>query len=400
MPGAGAWAQWSGAALVAVAAVVAATRGQALPALVALAIVPSLPVADALPSPWPGAGLVLTLLLVGARAGVLLWRAGRDIPQSLTRWSIKEAVDTLPVAVLCADRRGRVQLVSSRMAELMRALLGTTTRNSDFLWDRLATGRVAAEIRTDSAGDTLTCRLPDGHVWLFARSALPVAHGRYHQIVATDVTQESELTALLQARQDELREQEGALRDQLATVAEVCRHDEILRATARVHDVLSGRLTLLLRRLESDPSDLSGVADVLESLRADLRTPGPDRDAPTEFASLARTYATIGVRIDAPDGLPDRGPDAELAIDVLREATANAVRHGRATAVVMRCRREPHRTTLAITHDGALAGGASPEGGGIAGMRQRVLRRGGTLRVDTRPRFTVTVELPKGEACA
>ena len=85
-----------------------------------------------------------------------------------------------------------------------------------------------------------------------------------------------------------------------------------------------------------------------------------------------------------------------------REALFNSFKHGDPRSVVVELSYEPRRVVLDVTDDGrgadpeALTAAAADGHWGIAGMRERAQRAGGTLSVATAPGggMRVTATLP------
>jgi signal transduction histidine kinase len=93
--------------------------------------------------------------------------------------------------------------------------------------------------------------------------------------------------------------------------------------------------------------------------------------------------------------------DTALALaQILQEATANAVMHGYANEVCADITDDGRCTAMRVTDNSTLPLYEITEGSGIAGMRLRAEKLGGSLSIDTSPRFTLTVNIPKkqGEA--
>lgn len=80
---------------------------------------------------------------------------------------------------------------------------------------------------------------------------------------------------------------------------------------------------------------------------------------------------------------------------VVREATSNAVRHGKATAVVIRVHVAPGSLRVVVADDGkGFDVGAARTGGfGLRSMRERVEKLGGTLAVRSEPGSGTEVEV-------
>ncbi|MFE2347189.1 sensor histidine kinase [Kitasatospora cineracea] len=106
----------------------------------------------------------------------------------------------------------------------------------------------------------------------------------------------------------------------------------------------------------------------------------------------ARTALPLRIRCALPGPLPQ--PVRTAAYFVVSECVTNAAKHSGAAAVEVRVEAVGARLTVEVGDDGA--GGADPDGGGLAGLRARVAALDGTLRVHS-PRggpTLVTAELP------
>src|SRR3546814_3001077 len=101
-------------------------------------------------------------------------------------------------------------------------------------------------------------------------------------------------------------------------------------------------------------------------------------DLAAELASARLMLESSGVHLDY--GAPPTGlsPDIERGLAlVLREAVTNIARHAHAGAAQIIFAREGDRLEVAVVDDGV--GGVGIDGNGLAGMRERGARMGGTV---------------------
>ena len=79
------------------------------------------------------------------------------------------------------------------------------------------------------------------------------------------------------------------------------------------------------------------------------------------------------------------------------ESLTNAIKHARATAVVVSASRQNGHLVVSVADDG-IGGAHSEAGSGLSGLRDRVAAHGGRLRIDSQPDVgtTITAELPCG----
>jgi signal transduction histidine kinase len=134
--------------------------------------------------------------------------------------------------------------------------------------------------------------------------------------------------------------------------------------------------------------------DALRELRGlifELRPPSLEEEG---LAATLRKHVEVLERIHDRDielritGTARPAPEAEgEVLRIAQEALNNAVRHARAERIELRLQASDGRLTLTVADDGvgfdpALRGGG---GFGLPGMRERVERLGGTLRVESAP---------------
>jgi signal transduction histidine kinase len=140
---------------------------------------------------------------------------------------------------------------------------------------------------------------------------------------------------------------------------------------------------------------LTGYTDTLDEVIRKIRTSIFGLQQPSQVpASLHARLIEIteehapqlgfaaGIRLS---GTLDPGPDEALAHDILavtREALSNCARHARATAVSISLALQDGLITLDITDDGRGLG-APARSSGLASMRRRAERNGGTLELTT-----------------
>jgi two-component system, NarL family, sensor histidine kinase DesK len=187
---------------------------------------------------------------------------------------------------------------------------------------------------------------------------------------------------IVEDRTDERRQHQ----DQLALMAE---RDRVARD---VHDVLGHSLTVvtvkaeLAQRLVSvDPAraqaELAEIQVLTRQALAEIRSTVAGLRIvrlTNELESAATALAGAGIAAHLPDdaGVVDPRHRPVLAW-ALRESVTNVVRHSHANT----CRVEVGANWLTVADDGRGLDG-QPEGGGLRGLRDRVMAAGGTVAVE------------------
>jgi signal transduction histidine kinase len=203
--------------------------------------------------------------------------------------------------------------------------------------------------------------------------------------------------------------------DQLA-LAQVEDHDRI---AGDLHDHVIKELFALGLALQghaarADPATaarINGYVDALDEIIKKIRTSifglhqrhRAPAGLPARLMGLIEEHTpqlgfTAGLRFAGP---LDPGPDEALAHDILavtREALSNCARHADATAVSISLTRQDGLITLGITDNGRGLG-TPARSSGLASMRRRATRHGGTflltIPADGGTRLTWTASVPE-----
>ncbi len=203
-------------------------------------------------------------------------------------------------------------------------------------------------------------------------------------------------------------------RERLAEHAAAAERERIAR---ELHDVVAHSLSVVIAQAdggryaqEPDAADAALrtiSATAREALREMRHALGPVGDAPlqpqpgaAELPGLVARTRAAGLPVElAEEGSPrPLAPAAGLTVyRVAQEALTNVLKHAGpgATATVL-LRWEPERVTLVVRDDGTGAAPGDGRGRGLAGMRERVEPRGGTLVAGPRPEggFEVRAAIP------
>ena len=320
------------------------------------------------------------------------------------RRAIKESVDNLPSGICFADGNGVIVLCNRQMHRLCHALMHRDLQCLDEL-------RAALKAPADGVApvDTGTCSLqfPDGAVWSFRESEITDAAGkRYTQVQALDVTALYEKRVELETENAALQETNGRAKRLYAELDRTVREEETFAMKMRVHDDM-GLCLLTARRALEENAPLSELRETgkvwLRVLNRTLANGGAAEEQPEQPSTgaaldeLLSSAEGIGVRIRLEGELPKDSAGAYLLITAMRECATNAVRHAGGSEMTVHIWSDGRGVTARITNNGAPPAGEITEGGGLSGLRRRVEHAGGTMRVESRPVFALTITLPEEE---
>lgn len=342
--------------------------------------------------PFFPAFLAAATALVGVlMPGIVRWQRTHISPMSM-----KESADSLPLG-LCYSRPGGLpKLTNARMEALCRGCTGAPLLNADAFWEALRAGYLAPGAVSIQAGEQPIVQLPEG-VYSFRRCTLTSEGLPLNELIAVDVTREHLLSTQLQAKQTGAARANRRLKELNSVITAMTIEKETLRAKTRLHDEL-GKALLSARRWLRAPESVDRAALLAQwrHVTALLKNEGPNAMHP-DYVDVVRDAYLLGVEIETQGVLPELSPARELTETALSVCLTNTLRHAGGTKMFVSCAAVSEDYRVRITNDGRAPEGPIREGGGLGDLRRRVERAGGTMTVESAPRFALELTLPKEE---
>lgn len=353
-------------------------KGIACTALLVGAGLLLLPLFDAY-LPW---SMLLSCAFIALRLSLLAHKERAALLREASAASMREALDHLPEGVLFAKERGKTVLVNITMLHFMERLLGVQYRNAHVFWQALAKFSDSPAARKEVQKSAFLFRFAAGDAWLLQRTHL--AEGlRGWQITASCVTELDAVTRALEAKNELLAARAKEQKALLETLEETERQRTLQEITARVHDILGQRISMLQQLLAS-PAPKDALATIVRI--DELLEPVPlDKEPhPKDLVeNMLRTYRQLGVRIDVTGSLPRNMRRANVFAAILREALSNAVCHGHASHITLAF----SERRLLVEDNGTGCPHDFRPGGGLSAMQHRLHEIGGRLSVRVCPHF-------------
>ena len=322
--------------------------------------------------------------------------------ERIGRASIKESLDNLPSGICFADQSGLVILSNKQMYRLCYTLMGMDLQHISELLDALE--KPQAGIQSVGA-DTNVYRFPEGKVWKFTQSSITDADGNaYTQVLAVDVTALYEKGDELEQENRRLEEVNARARNLYAQLDDIVREEENFAVKTHVHDEMGELLGLtrnMLTQRELPPERLKALGKrwehIGDTLGAVGKQDGDAFDSDKTLAGLTERIAGIGVALHVRGEFPQKSGAAYLLTAAVRECAINTVRHAKGSEMTVELTKTPHSLIAAITNDGLAPAGEVVEGGGLSALRRRIEGAGGSMQVESTPRFRLVITLPGKE---
>ncbi len=327
----------------------------------------------------------ISLTVMVITAAFCIWGVLREDSirrKSLSKRSLREAVDNLECGLLFAEDGGNVVLSNRKINELARVITGHSILNAEDFWTKIISlGDESFGRRIDfTLGPSILFN--DGNVWSFRRSRLVDHEKHYNEISAYDVTG-LYLRSLELARENmQLIELEKRLSESLKNIAETKQQEELLAYKVRVHDQL-GNACLSTKRVLMNDNITDEVRDNITAIWQNTLNAFKMNDlekterSSSSYTEVEKIAALLNMSIVI-DGNFNRSN--ELIVRCIKEALYNAAKHTDASCLSVTAYRE-NGQCLVITDNGNTEVTLIQEGGGLTSLRRAVESAGGTMEV-------------------
>ncbi len=345
--------------------------------------------------PWVFHALVLTGAALYSCIGFLKEReiAGTEI----TPDSIREALDNLPSGLCFSAHNGLTLLTNRRMYDLALDVDGNFLQNAEVLWQNIAAFERKDGVEKIQNSTSPMFRRPDGSVWQFSKTQLPISGRQYVQTMAANITSLHKVSEELAESNATLEQQQRRLKKLIEGMIEITREEEILAVKVHIHNEL-GRCVLAGRRGLKDPIG-EGVTQALAlwgevANQLEISAAETTPNAGETLQHLTELAALLGCAIEIDGNLPKNEEIAYLLLTAVREAVTNAVRHAGASRVTVKLKQNNGTFCAQIADNGGYCPPQITEGSGLTSLRSRIRQAGGELNILCEGGVSLHLQLP------
>lgn len=337
---------------------------------------------------------VVTLLSLIYSVWTFAGTTGRR--QMINNTSVKEAFDNLPSGVCFFNESGLPVLCNRAMHRFSFAICDRDVQYIADLEECLSEDFTPIDgVKKDGKAFIL----PSGRVWQLERRVLFGEESEGHvQFIATDITELYNTRQELTEENAQLRRVQSELKRLSANVVTITREEEILNTKMRVHDEMGRCLVAAQKYLREDSAVGDSVTDsVVTAWQRAVSMLKYNNEATDEdmFSQIRKTCRSINLRLVETGGIPKDEDVAYILLCAVRECVTNAVRYADADELYVCFSETDTEAAVSISNNGKQPDSDIIEGGGLSTLRRRVERTGGTMLVQSRPHFKLTVTVPK-----
>ena len=335
---------------------------------------------------------LLVWLAIAAFFGMVIMEERSRRKKAITPSSIKESLDQLETGLCFSQPNGLVLLTNHRMNQLSHALFGKALQNAELFWQALVCKEPVAGVERITAGEQPEFRLPDDTIWTFHREELDGVI----QIAAADTTKQHQLVDELRSKRSELEEMNARIRTYGDKVDEYVIARERLETRVNLHGFLGQALLMTRHYLQYESGDAGRILDIWQRNIDVLRLEAEPQQETDSLASLRNAAGAIGMQVHVNGKLPENAQRRKLIAAVGAETLTNAVRHAGAKQLWIDMEDTENAYLIRYTNDGTAPTATVTEGGGLSTARRKIEAAGGQMKLETEPRFKLTIIFEKG----
>ena len=315
--------------------------------------------------------------------------------QALGRDSIKQALDMLPSGICYFAPSGRVKLCNRQMDSLFHTIsqgdLQTLAELQDALSDCDACSGV---IRL--SWERQTYLFPDGKAWRYRQSEVKASDGAtYTEAVFSDITELYNKNLELKAQIKQLNAISRELKWLSDNALILTREKEVLSAKTKLHDDMGAGLIAIRHILHHNRTE--EAANAMDLFRRAVSAIKYDNAYPRGRSELDRFLhdaEAIGIKVNLSGDLPEQEELRHVMILAMRECLTNSVRHAGATTIHITAEKKGDSVSVKITNDGRSPETEVVPKGGLHNLYRHIIDFGGTMEIQSKPSFALTVVLP------
>lgn len=310
--------------------------------------------------------------------------------ESLTRSSIKEALDQLPAGVAFAEMSGNVVFANLSMNAISESRYG-----KDIM---------------DIAGFEHNTVYSDGtKTWQFTQEHITWRGKPYIQLTANDITEEAWINEELKNKNKKLKEIKSRLEIYNRRAEQITISRELLNARRQVHSE-TGHILLASRHYMEHPESIDddNFLNTLKQTNMHLLKEYEEDDTEVDqLAEAVEMAKAIAVKVKINGMIPETGELRDILASAINECATNTQKHADGDTLTVTTEEKEDTIIFVLTGNGqppvkdSASSGSVPENtiretGGLASLRTLVENAGGTLEIEAEEDFTVIIKMKNG----
>lgn len=337
----------------------------------------------------PGVLLILALVAIAVYECLMLDKILKWSRNNISVFSIKEAVDNLPVGICCYETNGQIVLKNNVMEDCCRYITGEMLLNGNIFKNALLE-------RSTQTNNGAIIQLQDNKVYSVSDDLFSEESPTLRILTISDITEEYKSTQTLIAHQQTVENLNEELSNYGKQIIDSITAQEILKARIKLHDEIGANLLASKRYITSGGTDEDRqliektLRDNLQYLKTELDTTYKD-----EYDIILDTADKLDIKVNIAGNLTTLPKQRHIIVTGIHECITNTIRHAKGDEVNVKLTETNDALIAEFTNNGNPPDGFIEERGGLVLLRVLTEEISGTMDIEYNPRFVLTLSLPK-----
>ena len=323
--------------------------------------------------------IIITLYLLGyVVTNLLLYIKIRR--NNITQYSIKEALDKLPLGVIISNNNKSIIFINEIMKNILEYNNISSRIKVNYLWNEVKSKD------TVFRNNNLAILEYNNMYYMLSFDNIIKNDKNYYQIICSEITNEINTLEEIKKINIELEKQGIQIKEYINQLEELERRKALIRIKTKIHDVLAQRLSIIHQYLDNENIniDINELKKLINEMFEDIKDNNLENESLLE--GIIQSYGMIGMKIIF-DGNFDSINRFTSVLKIVREAATNALRHSKAS--ILNVKHE--NNIITITNNGT-----DPEeikfGNGLNGMTFEAKEAGFNIEILNNP-FRIIIYL-------
>lgn len=213
-----------------------------------------------------------------------------------------------------------------------------------------------------------------------------------NNIFAYDVNDEYKYTKLLEKQNLKLENANKEISHIITNIEKIRTSLQSNELKIKYHDILGQNLTLLHHYLNNKNKifNLEKIKFMIRKMLVDIK-----EESEINLNDLIEIYKNIDVFITLNGKLPKEKIISKIFLEIIRESITNAVRHADSKNIEINIKDFITHVEMEIINDGFISKDEIIEHSGLIGMREKVKKLNGIIKISKTDKFKIFVSIKK-----
>lgn len=309
----------------------------------------------------------------------------------LGKTSIKEGIDKLPTGLCFYYDNGIPILTNTSMNEMCSIITGKSLINGKAFYDACCKGIAKDGNIYIKIGEEPIIKLKNGTIKSFKCSKI---EDRVYELIAIDVSSQYALGVELKNKNEELKKMNARLVEYGKNIERIISDKEILIAKIRIHDKIGYLLLLLKKSLQTNSND-NEKKKLLQEWQKFTTLFASEQEHIHMLEQLVLYAKTLGINLDVSGDLPSEKYLQEVIFIAIMECMTNTYAHAKGDLLSITINESDDNYKVTCMNNGVIPIEPIKEGGGLSSLRNMVKRLNGTMKIEIKSKFILTIILSK-----